>query len=158
MPYRPTIEERTKGLDNLHYEIQQLLDTLRRPTGDIVVGNALLESRLVHVRVLVDVFSKTESDHDDVLASHYGFPLTPITLDSPYSQRLNKDLAHLTYSRTRRECAAKGWPTDVVVVPVLHRAKEFIDHLLVQRGLFHEVGPVAWRKLGLEIAAFLSAL
>jgi hypothetical protein len=158
MPYRPDPEERHKGLDNLFYEIQQLLYSTTITSGDTRIANALVESRLLHVRVLLDVFARSESDHDDVLAAHYGFPLSPVRLEAPYFERLNKDLAHLTYSRTRRTLATKGWPTSVVVVPVLSRCKEFIEHLLEQRGVFHVVGPTEWRQLGLEVAAFLESV
>jgi hypothetical protein len=157
MPYRPDAEEQVKGLDNLFYEIQQLLYTNLPVIGDRVVDNALLESRLVHVRTLIDVFAHSERDNDDVLAAHYGFPVSPITLDSGYFERLNKDLAHLTYSRTRRSASNKGWPTKLVVVPILRRCKEFVDHILAHRATFHDIDPVAWRRLGMEIDAFLDS-
>lgn len=157
MVYRPDQEERLKGLDNLFYEIQQLLYTTGPAIGHRVIDNALLESRLIHVRTLLDVFAHGEREKDDVLAAHYGFPVSPIALDSGYFERLNKDLAHLTYSRTRRSASAKGWPTTVVVVPVLQRCKEFIDYLLAQRVIFHEISATAWRQLAMEIEAFLES-
>jgi len=157
MKYLPDPEEKHKGLDNLFYEIQQLLYTNGPAIGNRVVDNALIESRLIHVRTLLDVFQKAESDKDDVLAAHYGFPLTPIILESGYFERLNKDLAHLTYSRTRRSTSAKGWPTKIVVVPVLQRCKEFIEHLLAERAMFHEISATAWRQLAMEIGAFLDS-
>lgn len=155
MPYRPTEEEKLKGLDSVYYEIQQLLGTMAPKSGNPTLDNAVLESRLLHVRTLLDVFSRKEHGQDDVLAAHYGFPVTPSEIDQVFVDRLNKDLAHLTYSRIQRTRATKGWPVAEVVVPTLGRCKEFIDHILAARSIFGEAGPTDWRALGLGIQAFM---
>lgn len=45
---------------------------------------------------------------------------------SEYRDRLNKYLAHLTYSRAKQPC---DWPHQKVIYPVLCRAIEFIESL-----------------------------
>ena len=155
--YRPTSEEKLKGLDNTFYEMQQLLLMTVSQVEHAVLANAIVESRLIHVRTLLDFFEKHECDKDDVLASHYGFPSAEIQFEPIFVERLNKDLAHLTYSRTRREASAKGWPTAKVVTPVLGRCKEFIEYILRERSIFGVVGPTDWRALGLGIQQFLES-
>lgn len=157
MPYLPTEEEKLNGLDNVYYEILQLLGTMGPKIGDPTLDNAVLESRLVHVRTLLDFFARLHHEQDDVLAAHYGFPLSPIVLDPIFVDRLNKDLAHLTYSRTQRTMSMKGWPVAKVVVPTLSRCKEFIDYILTERSVFGQVGPTDWRVLALGIQAFLDS-
>jgi len=155
--YRPTNEELHKGLDNLHYEIQQLLELTRVASPIALLQNALVESRLLHVRTLVDFFEFEESRHDDILATHYGFALKPVQLSEPYKTRLNKDLAHLTYSRTQRTEATKTWPFDLVIAPVLERCLEFVEHVLSDRMVFSVIGPTHWRDLALRIRDLLAS-
>lgn len=158
MPYKPDAEKRMKALDDLQYEIQQLVGTLRPPTGDTIVDRAILESRLLHVRNILDFFGRAECEKDDVLATHYVFPHSPVIIDSKYDVRLNKDLAHLTYARTDRALSEKPWPTDLVVAPVLERCDEFIDHLLDTRELFAKMGPTEWRTLQMVVRRARTAI
>ena len=67
---------------------------------------------------------------DDVLAIDYGFAARKVEIGSRYRERLNKDLAHLTYSRGERELEEKYWPINQIVPPILIRSREFIKHLL----------------------------
>lgn len=157
MTYRPEEEEKLKALDELFYEIEQLLGTMGPKTGKREVDNARLESRLIHVRNLLDFFAHQRRDRDDVLASHFGFPFSPVSIDRLFADRLNKDLAHLTYSRTSRSEFQRGWPAAQVVVPTLSRCKEFINYILADRNIFAAVGPARWRALGLRIQAFLES-
>ena len=157
MPYRPTADELLKALDAVYYEIKQLVDMIAPTTGHPALDNAVVESRLLHVRNLLDFFAFDSRKNDDVLGTHYGFPLSPVAIDETYDSRLNKDLAHLTYSRTKRTQATKPWPVHLVVVPVLKRCSEFIAHILETRSVFADVGPTDWRALEMHIRARLES-
>ena len=158
MPYKPTADELLKALDAVYYEIKQLVDMITPTTGHPALDNAVVESRLLHVRNLLDFFAYDARRNDDVLAAHYAFPLNPVTIDRTYESRLNKDLAHLTYSRTLRTQATKPWPVRMVVAPVLERCSEFIAHILATRSVFADVGPTDWRALELHIRRGLDSL
>ena len=158
LSYRPTAEELSKALDDVYYEIGQLVEMIRPKTGHLALDNAVLESRLLHVRNLLEFFASEAREKDDVLGAHYGFPLSPVRIDSTYTTRLNKDLAHLTYSRTKQTSITKGWPVHLVVVPVLERCAEFIAHALKTRSVFARFGPTEWRALEVHIHDSLSNL
>ena len=84
----------------------------------------LVEARLIHIRALLDFFQqekrrvRKKSELDDVLSSDYGFAQCIVGIDKPYKERLNKDLAHLTYSRASRLPSDKPWPRDKVILPI----------------------------------------
>ncbi len=158
MTYRPKADELLKALDAVYYEIKQLVDMIAPTTGHPALDNAVVESRLLHVRNLLDFFAFDARNNDDVLAAHYAFPLKPVTINSTYDSRLNKDLAHLTYARTRRTQVTKSWPVHLVVAPVLQRCSEFIAHILATRSVFADVGPTEWRALEMHIRDGLDSL
>ena len=122
------------------YEIEQLLAASGNPTRNLWLNNALLESTLIHVRVLLDFYERQErsvqragsdqQEMDDVLVSDYGFPSRQMAITSKDRERLNKDLAHLTYSRTQRTPPDKRWVYKDVVGPVLARSQEFLTYLI----------------------------
>jgi hypothetical protein len=156
--YNPTADEREKALGDVYYELQQLVAASVIGTDHPNVENALIESRLLHVRTLVDFFEAAPSSDDDVLASHYGFPQTSLPIDSVYRQRLNKDLAHLTYSRTKRTARDKVWPYERVVLPVLERGSAFIEHVVSSQ---QSTGPhdrPAWVELRNAVTSVIAAL
>ena len=168
--YIPTEENKVEALGSVFYEIQQLCYSSQLHSDTGFVKNAFVESTLVHVRVLSDFFeasrrsSFTKSgqrfENDDVIAADYGFPPTPLNIDKQYSERLNKDLVHLSYSRNRRRShAAKQWPATKVVLPVIVRSVEFIDSL--KEEVLKRVSriPVAeWQKLRSDLAILKSKL
>ena len=156
--YRPTADELLKALDAVYYEVRQLVDMIAPTTGHGALNNAVLESRLLHVRTLLDFFAVGTCTNDDVLATHYGFLLTPVVIDRMYVSRLNKDLAHLTYSRTQRTQASKQWPVDSVVAPLLERCCEFIAHILATRSVFARFGQADWQALETHIRGGLDSL
>jgi len=155
MPYVPTTDERTKVLGDVYYEIQQLAATSAMGHPHQNVSNAIVESRLLHVRSFLDFFERESCSQDDVLAAHYGFPVSSIPVDPPYRERLNKDLAHLTYSRTMRTPSDKPWPHDRVTKPVLERCIMFIDHLIASGTPSHRPEDPEWHGLR---SALVSAL
>jgi len=86
--------------------------------SDSLHRNILLETFLLHARVLRDFFVQNPKG-DDVSASHfYDDPNIWISITSnhcTYLQnnrtRLNKYLAHLTYDRINED---KNWQTDII--------------------------------------------
>jgi len=158
MTYTPTDDELSKGLHAVFYEIQQLAFTPMLSTPDAGINNAIVESRLLHVRTLLDFFEDAAKQKDDVLAVHYGFPSRPIEeVEAVYRERLNKDLAHLTYSRTRRTQSDKQWPYDRVVVPVIERCHLFAEHVLATPSIYARINRDDWQGLVAVLAAVRTA-
>ena len=142
--YEATNQAKAEALGAVFYEIQQLWASSHLVGQPAVVMNAFLESMLVHVRVLLHFFERERRstrgagadrrENDDVLSVDYGFPARPIDLNSQYRSRLNKDLAHLSYSRNERRVPdEKEWPRQEVVRPLIERCIEFIDFLGEER-------------------------
>ena len=133
--YTPSPNQLKEALEHIYYEITQLIGTLIT-SNSIVLNNALVESRLIHVRALLDFFQKPGrtvmkgNELDDVLCSDYGFITQPLAITAEYQERLNKDLAHLTYSRSQRLPKDKPWPHENVVVPLLERFRQFGEYLI----------------------------
>jgi hypothetical protein len=130
-----------KALDpGVIYEIRMALALTDRVgrTGpaDEVLNNALLESLLLHVRILLDFFehAKDGRERDDVLAEDFSFIARGIALDPDTRRRLNKDLAHLTYESVERPRQAKGWQREAFL-PLLARCHEFVVCLKADRSL-----------------------
>lgn len=146
-PYIPTAVELEKGLDDVYYEIEQLAATAVGATNLGNLNNAIIESRLLHVRTLMDFFEESPQPQDDILSTHYGFPARKVPIDAVYRERLNKDLAHLTYSRTKRTAADKWWPQERVVLPILEVCQSFIGHVLASRSTFSILGRTDWENL-----------
>ena len=139
IPFSPTAPQTRAALEAILYEIEQLLGASGVQTKNLWQNNALLESTLIHVRVLLDFFEKSSRstrrqgtdkvELDDVLSLDYGFPAQQISISSDDRERLNKDLAHLTYSRTLRGPQDKKWKYKEMVGPVLERCEKFLAHL-----------------------------
>src|SRR5713226_2336748 len=147
MPHTPISDEMTKALDDVFYEIEQLVFTAIVSTSDDGLNNAVVESRLLHVRGLLDFFEHTSREKDNVLASDYGFPVSPLPVTHVYRERLNKDLAHLTYSRTRRTDAERLWPHEHVVHPLLEQCCAFAEHVLSTRSAYATKTAEHWKTL-----------
>ena len=133
--FTPSPAQLKGALEHVYYEIAQLTETLIG-SNNVAVNNALVESRLIHVRALLDFFERSTrrvmkgTEMDDVLSLDYGFAPQTVGISSLYQERLNKDLAHLTYSRSERLATEKPWPHDQVVLPILGRCKQFAEHLI----------------------------
>lgn len=103
--------------------------------------NALVESFTVHARSLHHFFHSSNASKDDVLAEHFipGWATTvipwPTTLDE-MKFRVNKQIAHLTYSRLEFSAAEAIWPGDAIVHELEVRIIRFTQ--LVRRELLHE--------------------
>jgi hypothetical protein len=147
MAYVPTAEELSKALDDVYYEIWQLAFLAALSASEPWLNNAILESRLLHVRNLLHFFEGSLRRKDDVLATDYGFPASAIAVEALYRERLNKDLTHLTYSRTRRSASDRAWPHDRVIAPVLARCHSFAEHVLATRSTYGAKTKHDWQSL-----------
>ncbi len=87
--------------------------------GDRIVGNAILESFLMHARVLKDfLYGERKATHaDDVLATHFFDDPAEWTTTRPplgpyltqHERRLQKMVAHFSYERPQWRGPAKNW-------------------------------------------------
>jgi hypothetical protein len=104
--------------------------------SSILIDNVYLECFLLHIRVLLDFLERSTRSQrkgvelDDVLALDYGLPPQPIGLEHRLRQRLNQDVAHLSYSRTQRQEASKDWFPAAMALPVLARCDAFAAHVI----------------------------
>ena len=115
-----TVEELKGGLKHLNeYEVWMLWSLANilaiNNQGKGVIHNALLESFLMHARILIEFLYKNQPYKDTVRASQY------FTSDSPWKsirpqktdllketeEDAHKYLAHLTYTRLQRK---RKWP------------------------------------------------
>jgi hypothetical protein len=138
-------------------QIQGLLSTWPQEQG--LQMNAWLEAILIHVRQLMDFFehpkrsSMRGRENDDILANNYGFSAQPIQIDATFRDRLNKDLAHLSYSRQQRVGDSKIWNLRDIL-PLLKRCKEFADHVCLNWTSDLSAKEVTrWQKLAQTIGA-----
>ncbi len=141
MDFTPTTAQKNEALSqHVYYEIGQILATMislhNLPIDKSLIGgigNALVEARLIHIRALVHFYERGKRDKrgkDDILSSDYGFGPQKVSINESYKVRLNKDLAHLTYSRTERQPEDKPWLHEDVVLPILRCSEKFCDHLI----------------------------
>jgi hypothetical protein len=135
--FRPTPELKDIALGHFLYRLEQLIrSSMHRPVDGQTVRNALVESTLIHSRALLEFFereSRTKDrkgyEKDDVLLADYGFISAKVVINPIYKERLNKDLAHFTYSE-RVTTDQKKWNYQELVPPILLKARDFIAYLL----------------------------
>jgi hypothetical protein len=177
----PSNSQRKDALGHVRYEIEQLVELTAKYqpiTKPIRLGdNAELETLLLHVRVLLDFFqhgtrtrkprkriflfslwfiqlSLGEAEElDDVLAMDFEFKARDIPIPKKHQGRLNKELAHLTYSR-----AGARWVIVDIAKPLLERCKEFTMHVLSSRVVALYLDDTArdkWVKLDRKLTALI---
>ena len=134
-PYVPSQGEKVAALADVAYEAEQILQLCSNwPQQPGLQQNAWLEATLIHARQLLDFFEHSkrsiyrDRENDDVLAADFGFGHQPVAIDAPFRERLNEDLAHLSYSRQQRIGAAKSWDL-TKLQPLLQRASQFAEHV-----------------------------
>jgi hypothetical protein len=133
------------------YELDMFAYCYRRieqewPTADRGLKNLLLENFLLHARVLRGFLVDTPHQ-DDVSARHFfDDPDTWTTVSvglCPYlvhhRDRLNKYVAHLTYSRLDED---KNWDPNIVCAEVMLAWRRFFSMLPIERqGWFQSTTP-----------------
>jgi hypothetical protein len=130
----PSPAQVTAALYHIRYEIEQLAILFQRlsiPQETFLI-NALIESGVVHLSILAEFFSTPLRDRhkDDVLAEDFGFPVSVSPIATADIERRNKEVAHLTYTRSGHTPEQWRWDFDRLVPPVLERARRFISHLV----------------------------
>lgn len=157
VPFEPTASQKAKALGHIRYEIGQLLMSvvhgivLRSPI-EAYEANLLIESKLVHIRNLIPFFEREKRNKifdgsrwvetDSPLSQDYGFSARRLPIPEVVKDRLNKQLSHLSYSRTE----GVRWDHDEVIAPVLKRAEEFTAHVLTKIPL-PEAQRAAWDSM-----------
>ncbi len=132
----PTVDEIAKAREDLHYEIEQLawcaellLDRTLALVASVPVRNAILESMLVHARGLLEfLWERGRYDRDiapEDLAPQWPKETLPAHLKA-LKERMDKQLAHLTYDRPS-SLEEKGWNVPALVMVVLPRAQQYCE-------------------------------
>jgi hypothetical protein len=106
---------------------------------------ALLESYLLHARVLHDFFHKPQS-RDDVVAGHFvsGWetlrpPQDPYLAEKNRRNRLDKALAHLTLERLNYDAEEKRWNVDAIRDAIDEPMKAFLEKLPKDRKAWFKI-------------------
>ena len=114
-----TVEELKNALESLKYEVWMLWSLANILASDNqdkgVIHNALLESFLIHARILIEFLYKNKPYKDTVRASQYFTSDSPWKSIRPQKTELlkktekdaHKQLAHLTYTRLQGK---REWP------------------------------------------------
>lgn len=136
----PGEDEKRQILDpHVFYTIQQLASLMtanKQLPEERALANACVESVATNSRNLLHFFENEErkNKNDDVLAADFGFRVGVIDIGMKIRNRVNKEVAHLTYSRIEhyRE-DRRDWQYCEFVPLILDRCREFIAHLLETR-------------------------
>lgn len=145
--YKPSDKDREYGLGSIYYEMRMFaycaessLKFERKNEEESI----LLESFLLHIRILLEFFEKdrrtvfwekekgVRMENDTILSKDYSFKPQPIKIPKVCRERLNPDLAHLSYSRHKKISSDKRWKIkDIVdmVVPIARKCIEFLEFL-----------------------------
>ena len=136
-----TDQELREASDHLHYEIW-MLTSLAHGIGSGIAGqgpiaNALLESFVIHVRVLMDFLYNDNPQPDDVIAEDYFSSadewrkmrpeLTELLKLSKW--RAGKEVVHLTYERLEVTPETKPWPFVQIVNEITSVINVFIQQV-----------------------------
>ncbi len=130
--YQPTPPEKIDALEHVFYEIKMCLDTgtaLINYRGPQLLQNVFLESFLVHCRCLIDFFEHPKSQDDDVLHKHYVGTVTIVNIPELDREKLNKDVAHLTYTRNSRDKSVDGWDIGKTLRLIMEPSLIFLQNL-----------------------------
>jgi len=87
-------------------------------------------SHIMHARVLMDFFECKRLGNDDVGCTDFGFPKQSLSISEWYRHKMNKDLAHLTYSRAKRTLNTQIWVPEDVIGPIRTVSREFVQHIV----------------------------
>lgn len=124
------------ALNHLKYEFEMLLATARLIEAGgmpIDLGNAVLESWVLHVRNFIDFFYSPKLK-DDIVISDFlrgenwrnEFPAISRNLEEA-KERANKEMAHLTYSRIGKTQEEKLWAVGQLTNQLVERMETFAD-------------------------------
>lgn len=140
---KPSDKDRDHGLDSIYYEMRMFAycaESSLEFQGEGEKESILLESLLLHIRILLEFFEKdcrtvfrkkgVRIENDTILSKDYRFNPQPIKIPKIYRERLNPDLAHLSYSRHKKISSIdKSWKIKDIVVPIARKCIEFLECL-----------------------------
>jgi hypothetical protein len=124
-----TVFVRSTGVTKTFHDDTKEDDTLQ------VTNNAFIEAFGVHIRSLLDFFY-TQGQDDDVVAAHFFTPPSIWENVRPFKSkedlqkiknRVNKEIAHLTYSR--QNVKAKSWPFKEIHDDLSRIVEVFCSHV-----------------------------
>lgn len=125
--------------DCLHYEIWMLTTLARAQStgiaGNSPLNNALLESFVIHVRVLLDFLYAERPRSDDVIAEDFlPCPDEWSSIRPPKTElletirrRVGKEAAHLTYARLDVTPETKGWEFLAIAEDISRAFNQFMQ-------------------------------
>lgn len=131
-----------QGLEHIQYEVERLRESfgrLKRNLRPEVLQsevNDQLELTLLHARNIIDFFeySRTKSEvrpkkaqKDDLIAEDYGWPVQSLRIDRKIKTRIDKEVAHLTYSRCGKSQEEKGWRLEDFIPVLIREAELFLE-------------------------------
>lgn len=135
-------------LQHVRYEIEMLCHP-QLISDSVYINNALLESRLIHARSLIEFFSpKTHVHETDVRPEHFGFQSSDVGVDEDPVVRIHRDIAHISYDRLDRTPETKRWFYGTFMPPIAKRSLAFVRHVL--KTFSHQMAPTeveGWRAL-----------
>ncbi len=139
----PSQKQKSLALEHICYEIRRLLTwyALRIPAGNLPqsVINDRIELILIHVRNLLDFFEVSRATKairpslarpDDIVSEDFAFPAQKIPIDPKVKGRIDKEVAHLTYTRCGLSPEEKQWRFDDIVPPLLVVSLSFLRWVL----------------------------
>ena len=132
-----TVSELINASEHLYYEIAMFIVTggllAKKSVPETSLVNAILESFVIHFRVLCDFFYPEGPTEGDVLADHFfDSPsdwkrpkITTFLRDS--RKRADKEVAHLTYDRQDVRPEEKYWKSPEIGKQIISVIKAFLD-------------------------------
>jgi len=106
----------------------------------------------------MDFFECKCAFSSDVLCTHFAFPARTPKVSKWYREKMNKDLAHLTYERVKRTTETQGWNVHEVISPFVGVSMEFIDHIITKPPRLAEESELRlWNQLSEALRAALRA-
>ena len=106
--------------EHLYYEVAMLYgvaEHLQKDIKDFYIFNALLESFIIHMTIILDFFYKPQMKADDAKAIHYIRDVRAWKIKLPkmesyfrhFYRRRSKEVVHLSYRRLEIRGEAKRW-------------------------------------------------
>jgi hypothetical protein len=100
-------------------------------------ANDYIELTSLHARVTFDFLSKTKipkrpnsSMRDDIVAEDFGYGPVGLPIRNEIKGRIDKEVAHLSYSRCGKTSEGKIWPFEEFVPVILKEGRTFFRFIL----------------------------
>ena len=102
--------------NSMFYEIAFTFGVPFHDPSDYSHWEVINFTRVAHARVLYAFLEtpKAKRLQDDLVGEDFGYPAQPGILSDDNRRRLNKDLLHFSWDRTRHTPASKPWPHSIL--------------------------------------------